>query len=338
MSLKNSLSTFRYFYVSVSVSLLCLSGVFIMTDSWAMVYSALVLSVLEISFSFDNAVINAKILNHMDKIWRKRFLLWGILIAVFGMRFVFPILLVTLTTKMGLVDVFHLAFNNPHRYSELLHAGYPLISSFGAGFLFGVFFEFFFSKTKTVFWVDFLENNRIVRTLSAFYLSPLIFSIVLGIPFLYALHSLACVMVFVLGVSCQFLLLLVNKIFSGKLKSNEIIKYGFIGFMYLEVLDASFSFDGVIGAFAITTNILIIMVGLGIGAFFVRSLTIYFVEKRVLQSYVYLEHGAHYAILFLALCLLMKNFTPISEVIVAGVSIGLIVLAWLNSVYYVKHK
>ena len=327
------LKSMRYFYVSFGISVLCMLLVYFITRQWTVVYSAIVLSILEISFSFDNAVINAKVLNHMDKIWQKRFLLWGILIAVFGMRFVFPIALVTLTTNMGLVQVFQLALYHPVRYGHLLSEGYPLISSFGAGFLLNVFFEFFVSPEKRINWLGFIENNRAIKWLSKSIFSSPLLSLIVGSPFVYALHSTNCWIAFILGVACQYLLVLLNQHLSGKLGTKDLIKYGFIGFMYLEVLDASFSFDGVIGAFAITTNIFIIMVGLGVGALFVRSITIYFVEQKVLQSFIYLEHGAHYAILFLAICLLLKNFMHLPELMVAGVSMGFILVSWLHSLY-----
>ena len=78
--------------------------------------------------------------------------------------------------------------------------------------------------------------------------------------------------------------------------STDGVRSGIIGLIYLEILDASFSFDGVIGAFALSSDIFIIMIGLGIGAMFVRSLTLYLVEKKTLAEFIYLEHGAHYAI------------------------------------------
>ncbi|HIO95776.1 MAG TPA: DUF475 domain-containing protein [Campylobacterales bacterium] len=100
-----------------------------------------------------------------------------------------------------------------------------------------------------------------------------------------------------------------------------------MGFLYLEVLDASFSFDGVIGAFALSGDIFIIMIGLGIGAMFVRSLTLYMLEKKTLTEYRYLEHGAHYAILALAVIMLSKIFIHINEVIVGTVGISFIAVA-----------
>ena len=81
-------------------------------------------------------------------------------------------------------------------------------------------------------------------------------------------------------------------------------KAAFSMFIFLEVLDASFSFDGVLGAFAVTSDPIIIAIGLGVGALFVRSMTIYLVEKGTLQELRYLDHGAHWAIGVLALMLL----------------------------------
>src|SRR5207245_6010504 len=87
-------------------------------------------------------------------------------------------------------------------------------------------------------------------------------------------------------------------------KAKHVVgKAAFFLFLYLEVLDASFSFDGVVGAFAITSDPIIIAIGLGIGAMFIRSLTVYLVKKGTLAEYVYLEHGALYAIGALAILL-----------------------------------
>ena len=97
-------------------------------------------------------------------------------------------------------------------------------------------------------------------------------------------------------------------------------------FLYLEVLDASFSFDGVIGAFAITNDIVLMALGLGIGALYVRSLTVYLVRKGTLDDYVYLEHGAHYAIGALAVILLVTIQYEISELITG--LIGVVLIGW----------
>lgn len=112
---------------------------------------------------------------------------------------------------------------------------------------------------------------------------------------------------------------------------SEGARNGLVGFLYLEILDASFSFDGVIGAFALSDNIFIIMIGLGVGAMFVRSLTLYLVEKETLQEYIYLEHGAHYAIGTLALIMFLKIFIEVSEIITGLIGVGFITLSFACS-------
>lgn len=111
------------------------------------------------------------------------------------------------------------------------------------------------------------------------------------------------------------------------------VKSGIMGFLYLEILDASFSFDGVIGAFAMSENIFIIMIGLGIGAMFVRSLTLFMVHKKTLESFIYLEHGAHYAILALAIIMFINIFHEISEAVTGTIGFGFILVAFLSSIY-----
>ncbi|MBY0445954.1 MAG: DUF475 domain-containing protein, partial [Burkholderiales bacterium] len=129
----------------------------------------------------------------------------------------------------------------------------------------------------------------------------------------------------------------------GSLLSSEenhgqttVVRTGFSAFMYLEVLDASFSFDGVIGAFALSNNIFIIAIGLGIGAMFVRSLTIMFVEKETLDQFRYLEHGAFYAIGALAFIMFIGTFHEIPEVITGLIGAGLIGISLLASLNYNK--
>ena len=113
---------------------------------------------------------------------------------------------------------------------------------------------------------------------------------------------------------------------------GPVKRAGIAGFLYLEVLDASFSFDGVIGAFAITKDVVIIMLGLGIGAMFVRSLTVYLVNKGTLDEYVFLEHGAHYAIGALAIIMLLSMEYHIPEAVTGLVGIAFIGLALISSI------
>ena len=110
-------------------------------------------------------------------------------------------------------------------------------------------------------------------------------------------------------------------------------KAGFFLFLYLEVLDASFSFDGVIGAFAITSDPIIIALGLGfIGAMFVRSITIFLVRKGTLSDYVYLEHGAHWAIGALSVILLVSLAVHVNEIFTGLIGVVLIAAAFISSI------
>jgi hypothetical protein len=116
--------------------------------------------------------------------------------------------------------------------------------------------------------------------------------------------------------------------------TGEIVQSGAASFLYLEVLDASFSFDGVIGAFALSNNLFIIGIGLGVGAMFVRSLTIMLVERETLASYRYLEHGAFYAIIALAIMMFLSTVIHIPEVVTGLIGAGLIVTAFVDSIRY----
>jgi hypothetical protein len=141
-------------------------------------------------------------------------------------------------------------------------------------------------------------------------------------------------MAFLLGVLIHESLFALSHMFgSGPSETAEISRHGLMGFMYLEILDASFSFDGVIGAFAISSNIFIIMIGLAIGAMFVRSLTVYFVVHKTLAKFVYLEHGAHYAIGFLALVMFLKVIYHVPEWITGTIGISLIAASFFHSIY-----
>jgi len=118
-----------------------------------------------------------------------------------------------------------------------------------------------------------------------------------------------------------------------------MVKRGGIGgFLYLEVLDASFSFDGVIGAFAITSDVVIIMLGLAIGAMFVRSMTVFLVHKGTLDEFVYLEHGAHYAIGILAVIMLASMKFHIPEIFTGLIGVAFILASLWSSVQHRKKQ
>jgi hypothetical protein len=291
------------------------------------VYIAALLVILEVSLSFDNAVVNAKILGTMEPIWQKRFMLFGMPIAVFGMRLLFPLAIVSIVTGMGLFETLHVAMNEPHRYESILKTTETTIFAFGGAFLLMVFLDFFFEEHE-ITWITFIEDSKLVRHFSGVTNIELIIAIIIGISLGHFTHDFGILLAFMYGVLLHSLLGALDHFFS-----SNTVKSGLMGLIYLEVLDASFSFDGVIGAFALSSNIFIIMIGLGIGAMFVRSITLYFVEHDTLSQFQYLEHGAHYAIGILALIMLVKIIMPIGEAVTGTVGIGLISLSFLHSMW-----
>ncbi len=324
----------KEFRVSFLVTALCIGvagwwGTQHSMGLWTALWLVTVLAVLEVSLSFDNAVVNAGVLKDMSEFWRQAFLTVGILVAVFGMRLVFPIVIVSFSGGISTVETMDMALNNPDQYSQVLTAAYPVISAFGGMFLLLVFLNFLFDSNKETHWLGALEE-RLTKLakfseISVFIALCAIFSTRWWVP--EAEQS----RVFVAGVMGVLLYLAVDAV--GALFENEeegdaavktIQRSGFASFLYLEVLDASFSFDGVIGAFAITKDVVIIMLGLAIGAMFVRSMTVYLVNRGTLSEYIYLEHGAHYAIGALALIMLLGTTVHVSEVITGLIGVGFI--------------
>ena len=276
-----------------------------------------VLAVLEISLSFDNAIVNANKLKDMTPKWQHRFLTWGIIIAVFGMRIVFPLLIVVIAAKIGPWQAMVLAAVEPDEYSRIMHDAHLPIAAFGGTFLMMVGLSFFFDHEKDVHWVRWLERKMskyaTVRGIEV--------AVVLSIVLIFAAFlDEAEGEVFFRSAIWGLLTFLLVEVLGGLLDSSQeamtgAAKGGLGAFLYLEVLDASFSFDGVIGAFALTHNLFVIAIGLGIGAMYVRSMTIMLVERGTLTQYRYLEHGAFYAIIALSIIMFMQSMVHIPEVI-----------------------
>ena len=318
----------KYFYSSFIITIFGLFIAYFLGGAGA-VYICFLLCVLEVSLSFDNAVVNAKVLGDMSELWQRRFIVWGIPVAVFGMRFLFPLLIVAIAAKIGVFETLSLALKNPALYHEILSEAKEEIYIFGGGFLLMVFLNFFFDRERNVFWLGFLENNALVRNLSKIRGISLLVGAIFG-GILYAkTANLAYLAIYFSAILIFVAVSSVDKIF-GK----NGVRNGVAGFLYLEMLDASFSFDGVIGAFALSQNIFIIMIGLGCGAMFVRSLTIYLVKKGTLAELIYLEHGAHYAILALAVIMFLKVFYEVSEILTGTISFALIALSLFASLKY----
>ncbi|HSP86024.1 MAG TPA: DUF475 domain-containing protein [Psychrobacter sp.] len=308
-----------------------------------------ILAVMEISLSFDNAVVNASVLKGWDEFWKKIFLTVGILIAVFGMRLVFPIVIVAVTADLGMMQVIDLALNNPEEYSARLMAHHAEISAFGGIFLLLVFLNFVFDE-KEVHWFNWLES-RLAKLGKVDAMSVFVALIVLMISVSWAPAEQASAVLIagVWGILVYLGVQVISGMLEGDLEeeldaqgnstgaaTSAIMKGGIIGFLYLEVLDASFSFDGVIGAFAITNDVIVIMLGLAIGAMFVRSMTIFLVDKGTLDEFIYLEHGAHYAIGALAVIMLLSVKFHVPELITGLIGIAFIGFALWASLKYRK--
>jgi uncharacterized protein len=293
-----------------------------------------ILAVLEVSISFDNAVVNATVLKDMTDLWVKRFLTWGMLIAVFGMRLIFPLLIVAIVGGLNPWEALKLAALQPDDYAQMMTSVHHEVSAFGGVFLLLVALKYFFDRHKEVHWIRVIEEPlakmgkldaiEVGVTLAIVYVVSRFVDPAETLPFLYSAMAgvLTYLAVEAIGTFLQM----------SDSQQHDVHRASLGMFLYLEVLDASFSFDGVIGAFAITNNLFIIAIGLGIGAMFVRSLTILMVEKGTLNAYRFLEHGAFWAVAALAIIMFLNTIYHIPEVLTGLIGAILIGLSVYSSI------
>lgn len=335
----------RYYTFSLIFTALCLAGA--AWYGWALtgtmmgmlgvVWIVFVLSILEVSLSFDNAVVNASVLREMDPVWQQRFLTIGILIAVFGMRIVFPIAIVSIAAQIGPWEAIELSLGKPDEYERIVSAAHVGIAGFGGAFLAMVGLTFFFDKDKEIHWIAMIE--RMVNRFSS--IPAVEIGVVLAV--LYGVSTMlgdedaltfltAGVLGLVTFIGVHALGAVIEQSEMRKKAAGEVVRSGLGGFLYLEVLDASFSFDGVIGAFALSNNMVIIAIGLSVGAMFVRSMTVHLVRAGTLSQFRYLEHGAFWAIIVLGLIMLLSARYHIPETFTGLIGAVLIGLSLLWSV------
>lgn len=358
----------RTFGFSGAITLIALVASFFWFDLTGFLIVT-VLIVLEVSLSFDNAVVNAKVLKRMSEFWRKIFLTIGILIAVFGMRLIFPVLLVATTAGITPVEAVQLAIvggdiETEGTYANLVNDAHPAIAGFGGMFLMLLFLDWLF-EDREIRWLTWLERP-LARLGALDHLSVVVALAALtgaAVAFADDEHFGQVLLSGVFGIVTYLLVNGLGNLFEGQGLDDEAGeageleeadptsagatapsrsgpstaalatgKAGLFLFLYLEVLDASFSFDGVIGAFAVTQDIFIIMIGLGVGAFWIRSLTVYLVRKGTLDEYVYLEHGAHWAIGALAVILLVTIQYHIPEIVTGLIGVVFIVSSFVHSI------
>lgn len=300
-----------------------------------------VLAALEIALSFDNAIVNANKLEEMTPVWQQRFLTWGILIAVFGMRIVFPLAIVAIFAWINPFAAVHLALADPDEYSRIIGQAHGPISAFGGTFLMMVALKFFIDEDKSIDWIEMLEKRLRVWGSNRGFEIAFVLVIVLVISQLLPMQDVAPFLTSaIMGLLVFTMVDGLGNYLDNMAGSTAVIgaKGGLGAFLYLEVLDASFSFDGVIGAFALTTNILLIAIGLGIGAMYVRSMTIMLVERGSLAEFRYLEHGAFYSIFALSIVMFLQSLMHVHELITGGIGMILIALAFYASIIHNKRE
>jgi len=254
--------------------------------------------------SIDNAIINAEVLSTMSEQAKRWFLTWGLLIAVFAIRGLLPWLMVWLSTQsLGPVEAFTATFSSNPLVLEAIEESAPILLTGGGTFLLFLFLHWLFLEGKNYG----LIGERYIATKGVWFFA--IVSILLAGLVWFALDEKP-LMAFgaVVGSTAFFIVhgfrqnaeLAETKMLhsSGMSDTSKIF--------YLEVIDATFSIDGVIGAFAFTMSVPLILIGNGIGAFVVRELTIRNVDN--IKKYLYLKNGAMYSILFLGIIMIMDSF------------------------------
>ncbi|MBR1753812.1 DUF475 domain-containing protein [bacterium] len=306
----------------------------------ACVFITFVLSVLEVSLSFDNAVVNAMKLEKMSPVWQHRFLTWGILIAVFGMRLLFPILVVTMFAQLAPTDVIQMALTDSDKYAHYLHLTHAPIVTFGGAFLMMLFLSYFFNGEKEVHWINSVEKHFAkVGDIKGLEILIVLLCIFLLQFQLVPQNRLSVLTAGLIGIVTYLCIDGLSNWLEAKEHVSVIAKgSGLASFLYLELIDASFSLDGVLGAFALSRDVLIITIGLAIGAFFVRSLTLLMVEKKTLAQFIYLEHGAHWAIGALSILMFISTFKEVPEVITGMTGLVFIIGALISSIIYNKNN
>lgn len=341
----------KYFEISIAFTVICLVLSYFV-GGWSALYITSVLAVLEVSLSFDNAVVNATVLNKMSPIWQKLFLTVGMLIAVFGMRLVFPLLIVGVVGGDALggtsliqncAEALKMAIYNKTQFQSILMSSHVMIAGFGGTFLFLVALNYFFDAEKDVHWISFIEKPfSALGKIESLYISIALFVSYIISKFVFESQTFLIASIIgiitytvVEGIS-SFLENSCGSIVNG---AKHSFYSGLAMFMYLEVLDASFSFDGVIGSFVLTNDIFIIALGLGIGAMFVRSLTVMLVEKKTLSEYRYVEQGAFWAILSLAIIMYLGVMGyEIPEYISGSIGVMFLALSVISSIIYKRRE
>lgn len=283
-------------------------ALFLMIDGiniFLMIITIIGLCLFETINSIDNAVINAEVLSTMSLRARRWFLIWGLLFAVVVVRGLLPWLIVWMATPtLGPIEAFTATFSNDPKVKQAVDAAAPILLAGGGIFLVFLFFHWLFLEPKKYG----LRGERFIQSQGVWFFA--VVSIILSVIVWFALQ-IDPLMAFgaVMGSTVFFIThgfkqnaeLRERQLISGKSNLTDLSKL-----FYLEVLDATFSVDGVLGAFAFTLSVPLILLGNGLGALVLRQMTIGNIER--IKKYIYLKNGAMYAIFFLGTMMVLESF------------------------------
>lgn len=294
------------------------------------------LVVFEVISSVDNAVINAHVLKTMSPKWRKIFLFWGIITAVFILRGLLPLLIVWLSApEIGFLGAVQSVIKSSPQVSQLIDERKGIIFVGAGVFLLLLYLHWLFIEKKDPYFVP----DKLIKPSHGVWFFGFA-AIILVVLLYFSRGSFYLMLSAAIGNAAFFI---VYGFREQAEKQEEVLQSGkthlsdFSKLMYLEILDASFSFDGVLGAFAFTTSILLILVGNGIGALVVRQLTILGIEK--VSQYKWLKNGAMTSIGVLGLFMISKSFgVIIPEYLPTLTTIGLVGLTFWSSQKLLKKK
>jgi len=278
------------------------------------------LALFEIISSVDNAIINAEVLTTMGRKARRWFLLWGILIAVFIIRGFLPWLIIWATNPgFGFLGSLTATFSNDPRVAESIEQSAPILLAGGGTFLIFLFFHWLFLEPKNF---GLRTEKFFIRQGVWFYA---VVSVILSGLVWFAIRGNPLMAFGIVVGSTAFFITHGFKENAAKME-EELVKGGGLSdiskILYLEVIDATFSIDGVLGAFAFTLSVPLILLGNGLGAIVVRQMTVGNIDR--VKKYFYLKNGAMYSILFLGVIMLADAFgvhvpSWVSPVITFGV-------------------
>jgi len=280
------------------------------------------LALFEIISSIDNAVVNAHVLKTMPEKFRKIFLFWGIIFAVFVVRGFLPFIIVWLAnTSLTPLEVVTFVFSNNAEIEKYVEKSTPLLLLGGGMYLFLVFLSWLFLEEKKY---AFLAENFIHRQAIWFYalasltVTAAIYASIQINPILALSASI--------GATAFFITDGFKK--NAEEKEKDLLNPNLSAWskiLYLEILDMSFSIDGVIGAFAFTISVPLILLGNGLGAVVVREVTVHGID--LIAKLVYLKNGAMYAIGMLGGIMILESFgrefpfwlAPVNTLMLLGV-------------------